>query len=343
MVGRAPAEQPASPTAVLAHNLNLPFPPGAHAFIFSAALTLGVALSGARAAAGPSLVAPEWPPPPLAAPAAPERRQPRPQRPPPPPPPAERNPAPPRAVPPRTAHLRISKSSVTRNKQYLPTQLVRDLLAGVNDGGTVTLVSQGGAAPGTPRTFDVVYRLVRGSNVTKESFLMAGWPHFLEEHRLGVGQVVPFECLERRGDRVVLGTRINRNGGPLSGGPGVPQTHPGRHRVGKSTQVLTAQYVNDMLSGVNRGDKSPWLARAAQAALRRSLSTSSTFRGFGTNHGLGICHYFISGWSKFVEAHAIKAGQVIDFERAGRHGGRLVLRVRRIIRDPVQRLPMSAQ
>jgi len=98
-----------------------------------------------------------------------------------------------------------------------------------------------------------------------------------------------------------------------------------------------------MLSGVNRGDKSPWLARAAQAALRRSLSTSSTFRGFGTNHGLGICHYFISGWSKFVEAHAIKAGQVIDFERAGRHGGRLVLRVRRIIRDPVQRLPMSAQ
>jgi len=156
MVGRAPAEQPASPTAVLAHNLNLPFPPGAHAFIFSAALTLGVALSGARAAAGPSLVAPEWPPPPLAAPAAPERRQPRPQRPPPPPPPAERNPAPPRAVPPRTAHLRISKSSVTRNKQYLPTQLVRDLLAGVNDGGTVTLVSQGGAAPGAPRTVDVV-------------------------------------------------------------------------------------------------------------------------------------------------------------------------------------------
>ena len=52
MVGRAPAEQPASPAAVLAHNLNLPFPPGAHAFILSAALTLGLALSGARATAG---------------------------------------------------------------------------------------------------------------------------------------------------------------------------------------------------------------------------------------------------------------------------------------------------
>jgi len=42
---------------VLAHNLNLPFPPGAHAFLFSAALTLGLALSGARAAEWPSLVA----------------------------------------------------------------------------------------------------------------------------------------------------------------------------------------------------------------------------------------------------------------------------------------------
>ena len=51
MAGRAPAEQPASPAAaLLAHNLNLP--PGAHAVILSAALTLGLALSGARAAAG---------------------------------------------------------------------------------------------------------------------------------------------------------------------------------------------------------------------------------------------------------------------------------------------------
>ena len=127
MAGRAPAEQPASPAAaVLAHNLNLP--PGAHAFILSAALTWGLALSGARAAAGeagtrsqaarPSLVAPQRPPPPPAAASAPER-------PPPPPPPAERNPEPPqavpprpdRAVPPRTARLRIGKHSVTHNKQ----------------------------------------------------------------------------------------------------------------------------------------------------------------------------------------------------------------------------------
>jgi len=126
--GPGPGRAAGLASAVLAHNLNLPFPPGAHALLFSAALTLGVALSGARVADGPSLVAPERPPPPPAAAAAPERRQPqRPQRPPPPPPPAERNPVspqavPPRpawAVPPRTARLLIDKTSFG-GQQYLP-------------------------------------------------------------------------------------------------------------------------------------------------------------------------------------------------------------------------------
>ena len=108
MVGRAPAEQPASPAAVLAHNLNLPFTPGAHAFLFSAALTLGLALTGYRVADGPSLVAPEWRQPPPAAAATPERRQP--QRPPRPPPPAERNLAPPQAVPPRPVQVGMRRA-----------------------------------------------------------------------------------------------------------------------------------------------------------------------------------------------------------------------------------------
>jgi hypothetical protein len=108
MAGRAPAEQPASPAAVLAHNLNLPFTPGAHAFLFSAALTLGLALTGDRVADGPSLVAPERRQPPPAAAATPERRQP--QRPPRPPPPAERNLAPPQAVPPRPVQVGMRRA-----------------------------------------------------------------------------------------------------------------------------------------------------------------------------------------------------------------------------------------
>jgi len=51
--------------------------------------------------------------------------------------------------------------------------------------------------------------------------------------------------------------------------------------------------------------------------------------------GTSISHRFHAGWSQFVRAHALEAGQVIDFERAGRRCGRLVLRVRRMIRNPV--------
>jgi hypothetical protein len=57
---------------------------------------------------------------------------------------------------------------------------VRDLLAGVNDGDTVTLVSQGGAAPGAPRTFDVVYRLYSSSAGGVQSFYVGGWISFSE-------------------------------------------------------------------------------------------------------------------------------------------------------------------
>ena len=487
----APCEQATSPAAVLAHNLNLPFPPAAHAFIFSAAFTLGVALTGARAAAGeagtrleearPSLVAPERPPPPAAAASAPERRQPRPPRPqrqpppmaiaggeaaaaaapaaappppsaymhltqsvlaslfevaygrtadsknktwltrklseagapmvvppgfvptarvraeawrviqaaegggagvatrlrrggggegggageaaaaaaattttapplPPPPPPAERHPAPPHAAPdtrppravlPRTARLRIGKMSVTHNRQGLPTELVHDLLAGVNSGDTVTLVSQGGAAPGAPRTFNVVYRINRASKSASgiASYFTAGWHQFLEAHRLKVGQKVVFQRLGRRGGHVVLDTRIVRNTKPL-GGPSVPrapQTRPGRLRVVKSTQVLTVQFVNDILAGVHPGDIVTLVGLVgAGGAVPLTFDVTYSQR-LRTNHGPGICHYFISGWSQFVEAHAMKVGQVVDFERVGRRGGLLVLRVRRIIRNPVQR------
>ena len=103
---------------------------------------------------------------------------------------------------------------------------MRDLLAGVNDGDTVTLVSQGGASPGSPRTFDVVYRLSPAKRYARSftHLLTTGWRQFVEAHRLEVGQVVAFERLERRGGRVVLGTRIVREFEPPGGAPGAADT-----------------------------------------------------------------------------------------------------------------------
>ena len=212
---------------------------------------------------------------------------------------------------------------------------MRDLLAGGNDGDTVTLVSQGGAAPSPPRTIDVMHRFYRSGNSASgyESYLTAGWRQFVEAHRLEVGQVVAFERLERRGSRVVLGTRINRN---------VPPTHtPGRLCVGKgfakSTQSLTIQFVNDMLSGVNHGDKII-LVGAGSAGGAAPLTFDVAFSAFiRTTRGNIIEQRFRTGSLQFVKAHALKAGQVVDFECVGRRGGRLVLRVRRIIRNPVHR------
>ena len=145
--------------------------------------------------------------------------------------------------------------------------------------------------------------------------------------------MVAFERLERRGSRVVLGTRINRN---------VPPTHtPGRLCVGKgfakSTQSLTIQFVNDMLSGVNHGDKII-LVGAGSAGGAAPLTFDVAFSAFiRTTRGNIIEQRFRTGSLQFVKAHALKAGQVVDFECVGRRGGRLVLRVRRIIRNPVHR------
>ena len=103
---------------------------------------------------------------------------------------------------------------------------MRDLLAGVNDADTVTLVSQGGAAPGATRTLDVVHRFYRSASTASgfQSYFTAGWRQFVEAHRLEVGQVVAFERLERRGGRVVLGTRIVREFEPPGGAPGAADT-----------------------------------------------------------------------------------------------------------------------
>jgi len=222
--------------------------------------------------------------------------------------------------------------------------LVRDLLAGVNDGDTVTLVSQGGASPGSPRTFDVVYRLSPAKRYARSftHLLTTGWRQFLEAHRLEVGQVVVCERLERRGGRVVLGTRIFREFEPPGGGLGVPRappTRPGRLRVGRATpfQSLTIQFVNDMLSGVNHGDKII-LVGAGSAGGAAPLTFDVAFSAFIlTTRGNIIEQRFRTGSLQFVKAHALKAGQVVDFECVGRRGGRLVLRVRRIIRNPVHR------
>jgi len=219
---------------------------------------------------------------------------------------------------------------------------VRDLLAGVNDGDTVTLVSQGGAAPGAPRTFDVVHRFYRSVKSASgfQSYFTAGWRQFVEAHRLEVGQVVAFERLERCGGRVVLGTRIFREFEPPGGGLGVPRappTRPGRLRVGRATpfQSLTIQFVNDMLEGVHSGDKVT-LVGAGGAGGAAPLTFDVTYTGHSRNSQVTrINRRFTSGWSQFVKAHALEVGQVVDFERVGRRSGRLVLRVRRIIRNPV--------
>ena len=197
------------------------------------------------------------------------------------------------------ARLRIGKMSVTHNEQGLPLDFVRDLLAGVNDGDTVTLVSQGGASPGSPRTFDVVYRLSPAKRYARSftHLLTTGWRQFLEAHRLEVGQVVVCERLERRGGRVVLGTRILREFEPPGGGPGVPQappTRPGRLRVGRAThaQSLTIQFVNDMLEGVRCGDKVTLVGEGGEGGAAQ-LTFDVTYSGRTVNsQGTRIAHRY---------------------------------------------------
>jgi hypothetical protein len=192
---------------------------------------------------------------------------------------------------------------------------VRDLLAGVNDGDTVTLVSQGGAAPGATRTFDVVHRSYSAPNSSTgfTSIFTGGWSHFLRAHRLEVGQVVAFELLKRRGGRVVLGTCI------------MPPTRPGRLCVSQCAsyqQSLTIQFVNDMLAGVHHCDKVT-LVGAGGAGSAAPLTFDVTYTGrIRNSQGTSIMHCFQAGWPQFVKAHALEAGQVIDFERAGRRSGR---------------------
>jgi hypothetical protein len=110
-----------------------------------------------------------------------------------------------------------------------------------------------------------------------------------------------------------------------------------------SKQSLTIQFVSDMLEGVHHGDKVT-LVGAGGAGGAAPLTFDVTYAGYNrSSQGTGITHRFRAGWSQFVKAHALLVGQVVDFERVGCRGGRLVLRVRRIIRDPVQRLPMSVR
>ena len=110
-----------------------------------------------------------------------------------------------------------------------------------------------------------------------------------------------------------------------------------------SKQSLTIQFVSDMLEGVHHSDKVT-LVGAGGAGGAAPLTFDVTYAGYNrSSQGTGITHRFRAGWSQFVKAHALLVGQVVDFERVGCRGGRLVLRVRRIIRDPVQRLPMSVR
>jgi len=179
---------------------------------------------------------------------------------------------------------------------------VRDLLAGGNDGDTVILVSQGGAAPSPPRTIDVMHRFYRSGNSASgyQSYLTAGWRQFVEAHRLEVGQVVVCERLERRGGRVVLGTRILREFEPPGGGPGVPQappTRPGRLRVGRAThaQSLTIQFVNDMLEGVRCGDKVTLVGAGGEGGAAQ-LTFDVTYSGRTVNsQGTRIAHRYQTG------------------------------------------------
>jgi hypothetical protein len=90
-----------------------------------------------------------------------------------------------------------------------------------------------------------------------------------------------------------------------------------------------------MLAGVHHGDKVT-LVGAGCAGCAAPLTLDVTYCGYIRNsRDTSIQHRFQAGWPQFVRAHALEAGQVVDFERVGRRGRRLVLRVRRIIRNPV--------